>query len=124
MSDIIQWEGEGVFLHFSKTLDLGDITRCNDEMYKDARLDNADYQIWDFTEVENIKMDADEAKVPAVIDKGASVSIPNLKIALVAINEDVIELCYQYIETSTKLHSTWKFQVCQKLEDARNWIAA
>ena len=123
MADSIIWENKGVFLQFFGVVNLADITRCNDEMYADPRLDNAQYQIWDFTGVESVTMDLDEAKVPAVIDRGANVSIPSLKIALVAKADELVELCNQYVETSKQMHSSWDFYVCDKLEDARKWAA-
>jgi len=123
MSETIKWEEKGVSLHFFGELNLSDVTRCNDEMYEDPRLDNAKYQLWDFSDVESVNMDADQAKKPAVIDKGASVSIPNLKVALVAMDAQLVELCNQYIETSTKMHSSWEFYLCDKVEDAKKWIS-
>ncbi len=124
MTHITTWEQEGVFLQFSGTLTLEEIRQCNDELYSDPRFSNVKYQVCDYSDVEQINLTIKETKVLAAIDKGASVSITEMKVALITTDKQLMELGSQYIETSKKLNSTWEFCLCDSVEDARKWISS
>ena len=117
------WETEGVVTTFFGTVSIEEVIRADIEFYEDPRSDNSKFQITDFSGIiPESANDADIQKI-AAFDAGSSMSIPLLKVALVTDDQHIKSLCEKYIHYSQRLNSTWKFKICEDMQNAREWVS-
>jgi len=119
----VTWEKEGVYLKISNTLSFEEVLEIINELFGDARFDNIRYVIWDELELKEsliLKHHSDEF---AAIGSSTRSYKPNMKVAFVSKNDNTIMLIEQYIMTSLKMGSTWKFSLHETLERALSWVS-
>ena len=116
------WENNGFIRSFYGEVDTEEVFESDREFYEDPRSDTARFQITDFSRgiPGNIEV-ADVTKI-AGFDLGASLSIPNLKVAFVTKDPYVKTLCEQYIELLNAGKSTWKFKIFEDVQGAKGWV--
>lgn len=114
-------------MHFSGEMSPADILNANLAFYADERSDRARYQILDCLEVTSLSDDLqgyEETMVTlAAMDTGASLSLGPVKVALVAVLPEAIELFGRYTDVSSDIDSDWPTRVFGDLDSARAWIA-
>lgn len=120
----LKWLKRGVIATFSGVFSAMENSRANTEVYSDIRSDDLQYQIWDLLNISDIEMTELQVDVPAFIDKIASIRLPNIKMALVAVDEKTIKLCNKYIHISVTGGSPWQFQIFNSLEEAKKWVSS
>ena len=118
----INWEERGVVTVFHGIVDILEVLEADRCFYNDSRSDAAEYQITDFTQGELGEVDESLIGKIAALDFGASQSIPNLKVALIATDPYVKELCKKYIELSQDIQSSWEFKIFEDMDTARSWV--
>lgn len=120
----INWEEHGVVRTFHGIVDIGEVLKADEAFYGDLRSDKAKYQITDFTQGTPGVIDENLVEDVAIMDLGATRSIPRLKVAFVAQDPYVKGLCEEYIRISQEAHSTWEFKVFDDMKGARNWVSS
>ena len=118
------WEKDGILWEFYEGVSFEEFETANNDFYADARSDACKYQIVDGTKIECINMSAHESHICAATDATASRSINGLKVALVGVPDEGAYLVDEYIEMSKKINSSWKFNVFDNLESAREWVSS
>ena len=122
MPHVTIWEEKGIHWSFSGVVTMEEQQQADGEMYNDPRFDEIDYYIWDGSEIESIAYSTRDADEPAAIDKASSTYRPFLKGALIADNQQVKGVVERYIETSTKLKTSWDLRIFSSIVDARGWL--
>jgi len=117
------WEAEGVVTTFFGNVNIEEVINADKEFYEDPRSDTSKYQITDFTGIIPESANDTDIQIIAAFDAGSSVSIPLLKVALVTDDQHVKSLCEKYIYYSQRLNSTWKFKICDNIQNAREWVS-
>ena len=121
------WEQRGVRMHFSGEMSPADILNANLAFYEDERSDSARYQILDCLDVTSLSNDPrgyeDTLVTLAAMDNGAALSLGPVKVALVAVLQETIDLFTQYSDVSNSMDSDWPTRVFPDMDSARAWIA-
>lgn len=118
------WEKHGTVWTFFGEISFEEIDKANKEFYSDKRSDNCKYQIFNGIQVTNITMDKKDTLVTACSDSGASMSITNVKVALVGGPDELIKLYEEYINISKKINRSWQFKIFESLEMAKQWVSS
>lgn len=123
MAYIAKWEDDGFVREFYGVVSSSEVLRSDREFYEDPRSDTAKYQITDFSNAQPGDVDDTDITKIAALDIGASVAIPNLKVAFVTSDEYVKALCEKYIELSQVANETWEFKIFEDMQSARRWVS-
>ena len=119
MSYEVHWEPHGTVKRFWGVVSSNDVIRSVIDTEADARFDSLRFVINDFREVSQITFDAQDVDEIAVMDLGASKTNPAIKIAIVAITADVIELAHQYANSPLNVYPT---KIFATMDEARAWV--
>lgn len=120
MSYEIIWEPRGVIKRFWGHVTSNDLVQSVVEIEMDARFDTLRYCINDFLGITGISSSQQDVEDISVIDKGASLTNPRIKIAVVATSPEVISLANEYANTSLNSYPT---KIFSSLDDAGSWLA-
>ena len=123
MPYIAKWEDEGLVREFYGVVNSNEVLESDREFYEDPRSDTAKYQITDFSSAQPGEIEDAHITKIAALDIGASITLPNLKVAFVVNDEYVKALCEKYIELSRVANETWEFKIFGDMESARKWIS-
>jgi len=124
MSFKTTWETNGILWEFEGIVPFSDLRKVNVQFYEDPRSDNAYYQIFDGRNIARLLLTDSELTELAILDVGASISLPDLKIAMVITDKNVIALAQKFIDIVLQLNSNWDFKFFADIKEARSWIAA
>ncbi len=117
----VTWKEKGTILNFSGSLSIQEINKANELLQDDARLDDHTYSIWNFLEADLSSITEKEMNQPASIDSAVAISVPKMKVALIAQENHAVELCKYYIERTKKFGTTWEFHLFDCMDDAIKW---
>ncbi len=120
MAYTTEWENKGICWKYAGVVTGKELIRSNLDIYGDARFDNMRYQIVDLTDVEGIKVSAEDMKRIAAYDEAASLSNPYVKVAVVATSESAKALSIFYDNESSE--SPWETMLFDTVNEARFWI--
>ncbi len=112
-------EPHGVYWQFFGVVTFGEIMAANQEVWDSPNWNELRYQIVDFLNIEELDLRDDQAAAAAYMDKAASKSCPQMKVALVADGTDSIELCNAYIVTLDT--PGWEAQIFDDVAAASKW---
>ncbi len=115
----MSWIGNEVLITFEGDVDFHDITEVDDKIYGDPRYEKQKYQLWDFQQVKTFKVNPVEARVIGVVDKNSAVWNNDIKLAVVATDEHVLNMTLEYRE---ELKDTnWQVRIFESMDEARVW---
>jgi hypothetical protein len=120
MKEKTTWESGGVIITFSGVVDGEELLQANEELYGDERFDNIHYQIWDYSNVIEFKLDVDWVAKIAALDKAAALSNSIMKVASVATDE-VTQMLSSLYEAES-LESPWEIQLFTSVDEAQQWV--
>ena len=120
MSYEIHWEPRGAIKRFWGDVSSNDVIRSVVETEADARFDSLRFVINDFREVALITFSAVDVGEIAVMDLGASRTNPAIRIAIVAVAPDLIELGHQYANSPLNVYPT---KIFATMDEARAWVS-
>ncbi len=121
------WEDRGFYSKFWGTILDRDIEIKNmyfSGMYfsGDPRSDNCRYQILDASEVEEFVLSDFEINKMASNDIGIGFYVKKFSVVLVSSKPIIRDAFQRYIQTCIRSNVTWKFHICDTLEQAREWL--
>ncbi len=119
----IQWFSNGVIMEFHGIVSTAEVEDANEDFFSDDRSDTMEYQIIDAIMVTSVELNDFNIEEVAALDRGASILLPNLRLAYVATNMQVVTTLEKYVEISKRLNSTWKFKGFRELCQAKKWVA-
>ena len=120
MSYEVIWKPRGVIKRFFGHVTSHELVQSVVEIEKDARFDTLSYCINDFLSITGISSSAQDVEDISIIDKGASLTNPRIKIAVVATSPEVIALANEYANSSLNAYPT---KIFSSLDDAGSWLA-
>lgn len=98
-----------------------DLLEANAQMYSSPQeIMSCNFQIIDFTNVNTLNLSNDEVEKLIAQDGEASKLNPNLKIAVVAKEDNIYSIMQMW--QSFTVHEAYKSAVFRKLEDACKWV--
>jgi len=115
------WESEGLYRQFTGEISGEEILASNFELQAHPEFQKINYIINDFTEVTGHSIDMNHTKIYATTDDIISRSKGNLKIAIVVIQESLIDLALNYRELMKGM--LFECEIFQSIEDARDWVS-
>jgi hypothetical protein len=114
------WEEKGIRWVFSASLTNEDLLESNKELYEDPRFLDIEYELCDFTAVEDWPVESKVIFSVGEQDAVQSQRNPNIKVAIIS-NEPVMRGLTNMYEASA-YGSKWKTMFFENKEDARAWI--
>ena len=115
------WQEHGLIRDFSGTISGTEIIDSNLEMHGDRRFDQINYVINDFSKVIDCLVSEDELRMMSITDEIAKNCNRYLKIALVATQENIVELAKVYCEMMRD--AAYDAEIFTTLEDAHAWVS-
>lgn len=122
MQYVIEWEKNGVLVRFLGIYDFKTNADASLEFLNDARCENINYAIWDFSTVFEQKMSDEEVDLTASHDQLISSRLPPIKMALLAQSNDTHKLANRYVASYGASHTGWDFKVFDTMEEIRSWV--
>lgn len=117
----VTWTADGLELDAYGVVTLKDIIEAQGKFYGDARSESAKYVIWNSFGAEKFDMSTSEYVMPAGNDLGASYTVKTLRVALVATDPVVVELCVQYKALLLKHNTGWNIEIFEDIDLAKEW---
>ena len=104
----VKWEKNGVHVMFSGIISIEDIVQSQAVYQGDSRYEELKYSICDFRNCDSTDVNPAEVNEPLSYDLGASSTLEDHKLALIATNEYSRMLIENYIATSRDVALSWE----------------
>ncbi len=117
----ITWNQEGTIVNLSGLLSIDEINEANGILHGDARLDNHKYSIWNFLEADLSQLTESDLLRPAATDGAASISIPRMKVAIVAVDSHAVKVLGHYVQYAIQVTTWWDFGIFNSMQEALHW---
>jgi len=114
-----EFEDRGVLWRFFGEVNFAEIMEVNREVWESGNWDRCRYQIVNFLGVDSLDLCDDQAIAVAYIDKAASQTVSQMKVAIVADRSDVVELCEAYIASLNT--EGWEARIFDNMAAAAVW---
>lgn len=121
MPNQIIWEDKGVVSRFDGVFSPDIHLKAINELFSDSRIDDVKYIIGDFSPVERCLLDKSDVDYPVALTTGAASYLKGIRLALVAVDKELLELCRHYIELSSDINKTWDMKIFDDYTEAREW---
>lgn len=118
-----KWEDHGFYTKFWGVVPHSEIEAKNNVFSGDPRCDSCRYKIFDATEVEAFVFSEKDITSYASNDIGMATYLKNLSVVLVGSKAEVRRAFQCYTSTCLRVNMTWKFHLCDTLEQAREWLS-
>ena len=116
----IAWEPRGVCKRYFGYVTDEELLQSLIKVESDHRFDTLRFVINDFLEVESFAVTEDNVLLIAAIDKAASLTNPNIGIAIVATDMQIQALAKLYATSSLNVYPT---EIFPSVAEARAWIS-
>lgn len=120
MPHTILWEKNGIIRKFNGTISGEEILQSNFDLQAHPKFGGLKYIINDFTSVTEHTIELGHTKAYAASDDVISDTKFELKIAIIVIQEDLLELAKQYKSQMTNMYFDCK--IFESEESARQWV--
>ncbi|MFO7828733.1 MAG: hypothetical protein R6V23_08950 [Bacteroidales bacterium] len=118
----IKWHKKGVFLKFRGIVNSQDLIDANNYLISNANFELIDYQIFDFSEIDDFQITAYDMAIIGSMDKSQAEFNKKMKVAVITTDNYVKELTTEY---NTFMKGTgWSSQIFNDIETAKKWIDA
>ncbi len=114
-------EGFGLVCRLRGAITLDEIRATNEQGWEHPSREKHFYHIWDFRDVDALVIDKNDTVVMASIENVAVRSTRRRKTALLATDEQIIELCEKYIEGRRSAGS--EIRLFADEAEARKWVS-
>lgn len=117
------WEENGICWQLNGVVSAQEIFEFTNAFYENPESDAVNYQIVDCLNVERFELDDETMAEIAALDYAASLSILNVKVALVGDTPHIKAINQQYFEHSGKFRSNWEIKMFKDMDTARFWVS-
>lgn len=119
MTFTIQWQNKGVFITFRGIVKSQDLMDANNYLLSNADFDSLNYQIFDFSEVEDFKVTPYDMGLIGTMNSAQTIFNQKIKIAFITSDPHTLEQINEY---KSHMHKTdWELQTFTNLKEAKNW---
>ena len=115
----LHWEKRGVIKEFFGLLSGGDILQSQIDVHGSAEFDRLRFVINDFLNVQEIDFGDLDIEYVAALDKAAASTNRDIKVAIVATDQSIIEAARRYAESQLNSYPTRLFS---DMISARAWV--
>lgn len=122
MPHTITWEPDGIYRKFTGKISGDEILESNYELHKNPDFKNIKFIINDFTEISGHSIEISYTNSYAISDDVISVIKGGLKIALVAIHDEHVELANNY--RNQMEGKRFECGIFKRIKDARKWVSS
>lgn len=116
------WEEKGVCWQYSGNVTGEELFQTALEFYEDERFDEVKYLLVDLRKVKQYDGSVGQLEKIAVMDMGAAYTNPRVKVAIVAVEDQIRRLAELYASISRT--SSWETIIFDNLSDARLWTSS
>ena len=116
----IIWESRGACKRFFGHVTDDELMQCLISIESDSRFDDLRYVVNDFLKVESFAVSEESVRVMSAIDKAASSTNPNIRIAIVATDAQIQAMAKLYAHSPLNVYPT---EIFQDIGEARGWLA-
>ena len=121
-----QWKDKGYYVTYTGVVTSDEVMQATYEMGSDPRFDDLRYVISNYLLVQDLEFDVDKItgiiRKNAKINAAASLSNPNIKRAVVSVDETVIAFANLYVAESKAEETAWELKVFSSLKEAEQWV--
>jgi hypothetical protein len=117
----LHWEDRGVVKRYFGQVSSEELLAPVVATEADKRFDTLRFVINDFLEAKSVAFTQADIDLIAAHDMGAAATNPNIKVAVVAAQPEVIDLVQRYMQVAVRAYPTSIFST---MAEARAWIAA
>lgn len=121
MAHSLEWNGRGLFRAYSGSVSGAEIIAVNELTFSDPRFDELRYLISDYSAVEENNVSMEDVVRIASLNFAASKSNSQIRIAIVATDENVTALAALFNFESEELKNPWKTAIFATAEEALAW---
>lgn len=119
MDFIIDWRESNVIITFLDILSFDEMYEAKKAIYGDSRYDNMKYQIIDLSNVHKIQLTKQDILVLSAVEKSSAIWNNNLKLAIITLDKNFIEMINAYFEIMRS--TNWNFKVFDIIDEAHEW---
>ena len=115
----INWDKNGVYVKFRGIVNAQDLIDANNYVISNKIFEEIDYQIFDFSSIDEFKILTEDINIIGTMDKSQSEFKKNMKVAIITQNASVKEITYEYDKLMTG--SSWITKIFHDVDSARIW---
>ena len=115
-----KWEAKGIYRKFTGIVSGQEVLLSNYAIQGDPRFDDIRYVINDFTEIVDFEVSTRDIDTIAAVDNAASISNPNIKVAIVATLEPLLLWAKRYC--ANMQGSPYECELFNSIDDAAKWV--
>ncbi len=115
----INWDKNGVYVKFRGIVNAQDLIDANNYVISNKIFEEIDYQIFDFSSIDEFKILTEDINIIGTMDKSQSEFKKNMKVAIITQNASVKEITYEYDKLMTG--SSWITKIFPDVDSARIW---
>ena len=115
----VSWINGGFYIKFFDIIDKHALLEANYCIYGKPQFEEASFQLLDFLEITDFKVQMTEARIIGALDKSASKWNSSMKVAVVTKHPTVLEFTKYYKESL--INTNWTCQTFDSIESAMDW---
>ena len=115
----INWDKHGVYVKFRGVVTAQDLIDANNYVISNANFESINYQIFDFSDIEDFKITSYDINIIGVMDKSQTDVKNEMKVAIVTEDDYVKEITKEYDQIMSG--SNWVTQIFPNNELAKKW---
>ena len=120
MTFTIQWQEKGVFITFRGIVKSQDLIDANNYLLSNADFDSLDYQVVDFSDVENFKATSYDMGIIGSMNNSQTLFNKKIKVAFITSDNYIKEQIKEYNKYMIK--TDWEIQIFNNLQEAKKWV--
>jgi hypothetical protein len=121
MPCVVEWHGKSVYWNFNGVIDTEQVIDVFSTLYAHERFDETRGQVRDYSNVEGSFGVTDVRKI-AAFDRAAAKTNPQMKIALVTMNEEN-QSAFAALYNTELYESPWEVNIFTCSHEALAWVA-
>lgn len=120
MTFTIQWQEKGVFITFRGIVKSQDLIDANNYLLSNADFDSLDYQVVDFSDVEDFKVTSYDMGIIGSMNNSQTLFNKKMKVAFITSDIYIKEQIKEYNKYMIK--TDWEIQIFKNLQEAKKWV--
>ena len=120
MTFTIQWQEKGVFITFRGIVKSQDLIDANNYLLSNADFDSLDYQVIDFSDVEDFKATSYDMGIIGSMNNSQTLFNKKIKVAFITSDNYIKEQIKEYNKYMIK--TDWEIQIFNNLQEAKKWV--
>ena len=122
MSHLNIWEKKGLYRKFENNINGEEVLMSNYSIQGDPRFDDIKYVINDFTQIIDFEVSSADINVIAATDNAASISNPDIKIAMISTHDPLLAWIKRYCEIMKDV--PFECKIFSNIDDTYKWVSA